>query len=229
MKSLGSELSVDIDLDDSDVSEPSPPRKRVITDAMVREAIQFLLQKPFLYSYGMYDSQDSLFYKSLLDDPILPGGRAFALVSNLVGKDLTPEQKSTLFALVSSPSKENLDDDDYPSDVDEPIFPDMQNEDEAKTNFDELFASLERRPSEQDDQVNMSPNQVVTESYIADTREAMEEAVPESSERVTKGYPEVEEAVPERLRPDTISYSDDDSSSVSSSDTSGNQFYLYRY
>eukprot|EP00057_Strongylocentrotus_purpuratus_P003509 XP_003726802.1 PREDICTED: uncharacterized protein LOC100889222 [Strongylocentrotus purpuratus] len=247
LKSLNGELSVDVDLNDSDVGEASPQRKKVITDEMVREAIQYLLQRPFLYSYGMYDSADDLFYKAIIDDS--NGGRTFALVSSLFGKEMTPEKKSAVFALVSS--KENLNDDDDLSEVDEPIFPEPQDEEESQINFEELFASLERRPTERDDQFNippkqevkegymadaasleirptgrddqfnMPPKQEVEEGYIADASGGMEESVPVSSQRITEGYPEEEDTVPERLGPDTIFDSDDDSSSVSSSDTSG--------
>ncbi|XP_041454506.1 uncharacterized protein LOC121407471 isoform X2 [Lytechinus variegatus] len=216
LRSLSSELSVNVDLDDSDISEASPPRKRVITDEMVREAIQYLLQKPFLYSYGMYDSNDSLFYNAILDDTT--GSRSFALISSLVGKELTPEKKSTLFALISS--KENLNDDDE-EEIDEPIFPDIQDEEESQINFDELFASLDRRPDQQDDRAVNPAEQEVEEGLIADASGGMEESVPVSSGRGFDGYPEVEDAIPERLIPDSISPSDDDSSSVSSSDTSG--------
>ncbi|XP_063970360.1 uncharacterized protein LOC129260637 [Lytechinus pictus] len=216
LRSLNGELSVDVDLDDSDISEASPPRKRVITDKMVKEAIQYLLQKPFLYSYGMYDSNDSLFYNAILDDTT--GSRSFALISSLVGKELTPEKKATIFALISS--KENLNDDDE-EEIDEPIFPDIQDEEESQINFDELFASLDRRPDQQDDRAVNPAQQEVEEGLIADASGGMEESVPVSSGRVFDGYPEVEDAFPERLIPDSISPSDDDSSSVSSSDTSG--------
>ena len=192
LKSLEGDLSVVVDHSDSEVSEPSPKR-REITDDMVREAIMYLMQKPFLHSYGMYDSQDSLFFgfSAVYDDLLHPGERTFALIS-------TPkkDEKSTVFALVASPSdKRGMNGIVHPAEVVENIAEDRRDVEECSIDFDNLFAALDK-PAFENQPKDDHPSQQEIKTTPSEYPEKVEPEIHLSQESAP-----IEEAVPEQMKP----------------------------
>ncbi|XP_071489051.1 uncharacterized protein [Diadema antillarum] len=196
LQSLDGETPLEGGISDVDDNKPYPG-KRVITDEMVREAIAFLMTKPFYYSYGMYDSRDNIFYTYVDydDDSAFKGERTFALVRT--PSDHTKEVKSAVSALLPPSRLKNYNSLDI-NHVDEVVQKEHKNPKDATTNLHDLFAVLDDKATNASD-----PSQPVTEVHFDVSSAA------------------VEEAVPEIMEPDHITHSDDDSSTASSSQTSG--------